>query len=92
MNLTAAEFERLEQKAKEAGVAMAVYVRRVSLGGEVVARLGPEDREMFRAVVSVSNALNGLYELARAGGAEGGMDSFAMARDEVDGLLKKLKL
>ncbi|HTR29889.1 MAG TPA: hypothetical protein VMH27_11510 [Puia sp.] len=92
MNLTAAEYERLEQKAKEAGVAIAVYVRRVSLGGEVVARMGPEDREMFRAVVGVSNALNGLYELARAGGVEGGMDSFAIARDEVDGLLKKLKL
>jgi hypothetical protein len=28
MNLTAQEFERLEIKAEEAGVAMAVYVRR----------------------------------------------------------------
>jgi hypothetical protein len=45
LNLTAVEYERLEEKAKEAGLTMAVYVRRVSLEGKVIARMGQEDRE-----------------------------------------------
>jgi hypothetical protein len=92
MNLTAAEYERLEGKAKEAGVPMAVYVRRVSLDGKVIARLGQEDRELFREVVRVSNLLDGLYKLAKAEGVEGVIVSFADARNAVDGLINKLKI
>jgi hypothetical protein len=92
MNLTAAEYERLEHKAKEAGLTMAVYVRRVSLNGEVIARLGAEDRELFRRVVGVSNALEGLYKLAQAEGVEQVMMTFEAARNTVDGILNKLKL
>ena len=92
MNLTAMEFERLEKKAAEAGVAMAVYVRRVSLNGVVVARLGPEDRALLREAVGVSNMLNGLYHLAKAGGTERLMEVCAEARELVDGLINKLKL
>jgi hypothetical protein len=98
MNLTAAEFERLEEKAKEAGLTMAVYVRRVSLDGKVIARLGQEDRELFRAVVGVSNVLDGLYKLAQKEGVEGAAEGverakaiFEAARDSVDGILNKLK-
>jgi hypothetical protein len=105
MNLTAAEYERLELKAKEAGLTMAVFVRRVSLEGKVIARLGEEDRELFREVVRVSNVLDGLYNLARAEGVgrvteglEGAMEgvgrAMAMseaARNSVDGILNKLK-
>lgn len=90
LNLTAAEYERLEGKANEAGVAMAVFVRRVSLDGKVIARMGQEDRELFRGVVGVSNTLDGLYKLARAEGAGEAMGAFAGARDAVDGLIKKL--
>jgi len=93
MNLTAAEYERLELKAKEAGITMAVFVRRVSLEGAVIERLGQEDRELFRKVVGVSNMLEGLYKLAQAEGAERPvMESFALARDVVDGLINRLKL
>jgi hypothetical protein len=90
MNLTAAEFERLEGKANEAGVAMAVFVRRVSLEGKVIARMGQEDRELFRAVIGVSNMLDGLSKLARSEGVGEAMGAFAGARDAVDGLIKKL--
>jgi len=89
-NLTAAEYERLEGKANEAGVAMAVYVRRVCLEGKVIARMGQEDREVFREVIGVSNTLEGLYKLARSEGVVEAMGSFAGARDAMDGLLKKL--
>ncbi|HEV3412192.1 MAG TPA: hypothetical protein VG101_06930 [Puia sp.] len=92
MNLTAAEFELLERKAAEAGVAMAVYVRRVSLDGVVMARLGEEDRQLFRKAVGVSNVLEGLYKLAKAEGMEGMMGTFAGGRDAVDNLINKLKL
>jgi len=92
MNLTAAEFEQLERKAAEAGVAMAVYVRRVSLDGVVTARLGEEDRQLFRKAVGVSNMLEGLYKLAQAEGMEGMMGTFAGGRDAVDNLINKLKL
>jgi hypothetical protein len=90
LNLTAAEYEGLVGKANEAGVAMAVYVRRVCLKGKVIARMGQEDRELFLEVVRVSNLLDGLYKLARAEGVEEAMGAFAGARDAVDGLLKKL--
>lgn len=92
MNLTAAEYERLERMADEAGLSVAVYVRRVSLDGKVIARLGKEDRELFRIVVGVSNVLEGLYKLAQAEGAEPVMATFAGARDVVDGLINKLKV
>jgi len=91
MNLTAAEYERLEGKAKEAGLTMAVFVRRVSLDGKVIARMGPEDRELFREVVRVSNVLDGLYKLAQAEGGERAKATFEAARDAVDGILNKLK-
>lgn len=91
MNLTAAEYERLELKAKEAGLTMAVFVRRVSLEGKVFARLGEEDRELFREVVRVSNVLAGLYQLARAEGVERAMAMSEAARNSVDGILNKLK-
>jgi hypothetical protein len=90
LNLRAAEYERLEGKANEAGVAMAVYVRRVSLEGKVIARMGQEDRELFRGVIGVSNTLDGLYKLARSEGVEAAIRVFARARDAVDGLLKNL--
>ena len=92
MNLTAQEFEQLELKADEAGIAMAVYARRVSLSGVVVARLGPEDRELFRAVVGVSNTLNELCRLSKAEGVERVTERFVAGRDAVDGLINKLKL
>ncbi len=92
MNLTAAEYERLEGEAKEAGISMAVYSRRVSLEGKVLARLGEEDRELFREVVRVSNVLDGLYKLARAEGVEGAMTTFEAARNSVDGILNRIKL
>jgi hypothetical protein len=92
MNLTAAEFERLEGKAAAAGMTMAVYVRRVSLEGQVIARLGDGDRTLFMGVVEVSNMLDGLYKLARAEGVEQAMRSFEAGRDAVDGLLNRLKL
>jgi hypothetical protein len=91
MNLTAAEYERLELKAKEAGITMAVFVRRASLEGRVIARLGEEDRELFREVVRVSNVLDGLYKLARAEGVERMMAASEAARDTVDGILNKLR-
>jgi hypothetical protein len=92
MNLTAQEFERLELKAKGAGMAMAVYVRRVSLDGVVIARLGEEDRELFRKAVGMSNVLEGLYKLAQAEGVEQAKKTFAAARDLTDSLINKLKL
>ena len=92
LNLTAAEYERLEGKAKNAGMTMAVYVRRVSLEGQVIARLGDGDRELFRKVVDVSNALDGLLRLARTEGVEQAMRSFEAGRDAVDGLINQLKL
>jgi hypothetical protein len=91
MNLTAAEYERLELKAKEAGITMAVFVRRASLEGRVIARLGEEDRELFREVVRVSNVLDVLYKLARAEGVERMMAASEAARDTVDGILNKLR-
>lgn len=92
MNLTPAEYERLEAKAKEAGLTMAVYVRRVSLEGKVIARLDEEDRVLFRGVVGVSNVLEGFYKMAQTERAEGMMAGFSGARDVVDGLLNKLTL
>jgi hypothetical protein len=92
LNLTAAEHERLEEKAKEAGVAIAVYVRRVSLEGKVIARMGLEDRELFRGAVQVSNVLEGLYKLARTEGVEHVMATCVSARDAVDRLIDKLKV
>jgi hypothetical protein len=92
LNLTAGEYERLGEKAKEAGVAMAVYVRRVSLDGNVIARMGQEDRELFRGVVKVSNVLDGLYKLAQTEGVEHVMATCVSARDVVDRLINKLKV
>ena len=92
MNLTEAEYERLELKAKEAGLTMAVFVRRVSLEGKVIARLGEEDGELFREVVRVSNVLDGLYKLARAEGVGRAMAMSEAARNSVEGILNKLKL
>ncbi len=92
LNLTAGEYERLDEKAKEAGVAIAVYVRRVSLEGNVIARMGQEDRELFRGVVKVSNILDGLFKLAQTEGVEQVMATCVSARDVVDHLINKLKV
>jgi hypothetical protein len=92
LNLTAAEYERLHEKSKEAGAAIAVYVRRVSLEGKVIARMGPGDRELFRGAVGVSNVLDGLYKLAQAEGVEHVMATCVSARDAVDSLINKLKV
>lgn len=92
MNLTRAEFERLAEKSKEAGVSMAVYVRRVCLEGTVIARMGVEDRELFRRAVGLSNVLEGLYKMAQSEGLERVMASFAGGREAVDDLINKLRL
>jgi hypothetical protein len=58
----------------------------------VIARLGDDDRELFRGVVGVSNTLDALYKLARAEGVEKAMGAFEAGRDAGDGLLNQLKL
>jgi hypothetical protein len=92
LNYTTSEFEQVKTAAQGAGVTMAVFVRRLSLVGEVIARLGEEDRHLFQKVVEVSNTLNGLYKLAQERGSEQITNSLMEGRDAVDRLLNKLKL
>lgn len=100
INLTVMEFQHLEQKAREAGMTMAVYVRLMAMEGKVIARLGEEDRRLYREVVGVSNMLSAFMREGRetgtgeaAAGASGEKaSSFEAARELVDRLLNTIKL
>ena len=92
INLTGTEFLALQQKATEAGMTMAVYVRLEALDGKVIARLEDEDRRLFRQVVGVSNVVSALLREAREAGSGDAADAFEAGRAVIEGLLNTIKL
>jgi hypothetical protein len=92
LRLTAAEYQLMQKNAEEAGVDLAVYARRLGLGGKVNARLSEEDRKLFRELVGMSNDLHQLMRLARDEGLEKAMTGFEAGRNAVDAILNRLKL
>jgi hypothetical protein len=92
MNLTEPEYALMQKQAQEAGLSFSTYIRRVSLGGPVVARLSEADRDLYFRLVQLSNDMHQLAVLAREQGVEQALAGFEAGRVALDGVLNRLKL
>lgn len=91
VRFTKAEYFIVKQKAKKAGYKITQYIRVMSVEGQVIARLSPEEKEMIPQLIGMSNNLNQLAKKAHKAGMLTAMLQFEKNRDDLDRILNRLK-
>ena len=86
-----AEYFIIRQKASKAGIKPSVYVRQITINGQVKSRLTEEERHFVKQLIGMANNLNQLAKACHEEGALRAMRYFENYRDAIDGLLKQLK-
>src|SRR5882762_7453656 len=88
--VTHAQYFVIQQKAGKAGVNISDYMRQVAIFGEVRTRWTPEEREVFKKLVGISNDLQQLVTIARQEGVLATMLYFEKYRTLIDEVIKRL--
>jgi len=80
----------IEQKAIQAGVNKSDYLRQVAIFGQVKTRWKPEERELFKKMVGMSNDMHQLVKIAREEGALSAILHFEKYRNLIDDVINRL--
>ena len=88
IRFTKPEYLIVQSKAKEAGLKITVYIRAMSLKGNVNPRMDDEERQFVRHLISMSNSLNQLAKKANQQGIK--LIEFEQYRSRIDEVLQKL--
>ena len=89
IRFTEAEYLIVQYKAKQAGLKLTVYIREISLKGNVNARMNDEERQFVRHLISMSNSLNQLAKKANQQGVQS--IDFEEYRNRIDEVLRHMK-
>lgn len=92
LKLNTDEYLQLKSKAKTAGKNRCDFLRELILSGEVISRFSPEQIDIFRKIGGMANNLNQLAKLAHVQGVWFIETSAKMLLEELDGLLKRIRL
>jgi hypothetical protein len=79
----------IQAKAKEAGVSISDYMRQMAIQGYVKTRLTPEDRELFKGLVAMSNDIHWLVKQAEKEGAGAILLYFSKYGSQIDELINR---
>jgi len=90
--MTIEEHQLLQNRSEKAGLYMAAYIRQIVFKGKITPRLSEEEKELFKALVILSNALHESVKLAREQGMEVQLTAMADHGSQIDKLLKKFKV
>jgi hypothetical protein len=82
--VTQQQFAIIQKKAAQANMNVAVFLRELSLKGQVIPRWTPEEGAMVREMIRISNDIHTMVETAKKEGAEELMRQFVEYRDKLD--------
>lgn len=68
VKFTRAAFEKVEERAKQAGITVAEYLRKSALSAKIVPRHSAEDNAVARSLMGIANNLNQLTKLSHQQG------------------------
>lgn len=68
VKFTRVAFEKVEERAKQAGVTVAEYLRKSALTANIVPRHSAEDNAVARSLMGIANNLNQLTKLSHQQG------------------------
>jgi len=88
--VTRVQYFIIQQKAIQAGVNMSDYMRQLAIHGQVKTRWKPEEREIFKKMVGMSNDVHQLVKIAREEGALTAILHFEKYRNLIDGMINRL--
>ena len=85
--LTDAERKQIEEKSRQAGYKMSIFVREVSLGKEVKAKFSPEQWAEVKRLIRLENNINQLAKRLHLVG--GNLDEIEKIRIDIKALLSR---
>jgi len=88
--VTSEQYFIIQQKAAMAGVTISEYMRQAAIYGAVKTRWTPEEREIFKKMVGMSNDINQLVVIARQQGVLSAMLYFERNRQQIDDMIKRM--
>ena len=88
--VTNAQYAVISQKIKESGVNISDYMRQAAMAAEIRPRWPPEDRQLFKDVVSMSNDLHELVKLAKKEGVVAALVPFEQMRAIFDQIIERI--
>jgi hypothetical protein len=91
IRFTRPEYFIIKEKAANAGLNAAAYIRQVAIHATVKARLTEEDSHFVRQLVGLANNINQLTKAAHQEGFLSVLRHFESYRRQIDALLKRLQ-
>src|SRR5882672_5213307 len=88
--VTNAQYFIIQHKMNMAGVNISEYMRQLAIYGHVKSRWTPEERELFKKMVGISNDLHQLVMIGRQEGATSAVLHFQKYRQMIDEVIKQL--
>ncbi|HEY4205994.1 MAG TPA: hypothetical protein VGM31_04235 [Puia sp.] len=88
--VTQAQYFIIQQKASQAGVNISDYLRQAAIFGEVRSRWSPEERDIFKKMVGMSNDIHQLAAAARQEGVLRCALYFEKYGKHIDEMIKRL--
>jgi hypothetical protein len=88
--VTQAQYSVIQHKVGKAGVTISDYMRQMAIYGDVKTRWTPEERELFKKMVGMSNDLHQVVIVARQEGVLSAMLYFERYRQLIDDVIKGL--
>jgi hypothetical protein len=88
--MTHSHYFVIQQKAAQAGVDVAEFLRQVAIHGQVKTRWKAEEKGVFLSLVKITNAIHQFVKTAEKEGAPETMLHFIKYRDHMDAAIKRL--
>lgn len=85
------EYFIVKSKAGETGLTVSAYIRQVAIQARIKPRLTKEERQFVQQLIGMSNNLNQLAKACHQEGLLTAMLWFESYRNQLDGILEKLK-
>ena len=85
------EYFIIKHKASKAGLNVSAYIRQITVNGYVKTRLTDEERQFVRQLIGMANNINQIAKTCHDEGLLRAMEYFETYRNQLDGILEKLK-
>jgi hypothetical protein len=82
----------VQEKARKAGLRLTTYIRQTAIVAQVQTRLTEEERMFVRQLIGFSNNVNQIAKACHYEGVLRAMGYFDRLKNQIDQLLKNLKL
>ncbi|HEY1872556.1 MAG TPA: hypothetical protein VGG71_15945 [Chitinophagaceae bacterium] len=91
IRFTKTEYFIIQQKAKEAGLKMTVYIRQSAIKAKIISRLSMEEKLQVQNLIGQSRNINQIAKACHTEGVLKALLYFENFRSKIDQILQKLK-